>query len=35
MLKMQHFLEGIQRLEEPVSKSTLNFCGGVPIEISP
>jgi len=35
MLKMLHFPEGTQRLEKPVSKSTLNFCGGVPIEISP
>jgi len=32
---MLHFLDGTQRLEESVSKITLNACGGVPIEISP
>lgn len=30
-----HFLEGTQRLEEPVSKTTLNGCPGVPIVMSP
>jgi len=30
-----HVWDGIQRLEELVSKITLNACGGVPIVISP
>ena len=30
-----HFLEGTQRLEEPVSKKMLKSCGGVPIVIGP
>jgi len=29
-----HFDDGIQRFEEPVSNKTVNFYGGVPIEIS-
>ena len=31
MLVNRHFLNSIQRLEEPVSKIILKFCGGVPI----
>lgn len=30
-----HFLDGTHKLEEPVSKTTLNFCGGDPIDMAP
>ena len=30
-----HFLEGTHRLEDPVSNTTLNSCGGVPIPMVP
>jgi len=30
-----HFLDGIQRFAEPVSNTTLNSCGGVPMVITP
>ena len=29
----EHCDDGTQRLEEPVSSTTLNSCGGVPIAI--
>lgn len=29
-----HSIEGTQRLEDPVSRMTLKFCGGVPRETS-
>ena len=35
MLNVAHDLEGTHRLEEPVSKRTLKFCAGVPIEMGP
>lgn len=31
---LRQSLDGTQRLELPVSRTTLNFWGGVPIEIS-
>ena len=31
----EHFELGTQRLEEPVSKITLKFWGGVPIDTGP
>lgn len=30
-----HFLEGIHKLDDPVSKMTLNNWGGLPILIGP
>lgn len=30
-----HCLDGTHKLEEPVSKTTLNDCGGVPMLIGP
>ena len=35
MLVKWHFLLGTHRLLEPVSKTTLKDCGGVPMEIGP
>ena len=35
MLKPRHRADGTHRLEEPVSKITVNGCGGVPSEMSP
>ena len=34
-VELVHEEEGIQRSEEPVSKSMRNFCAGVPMEIVP
>ena len=34
-LVIAHFLDGTHKLDEPVSNTTLNFWGGVPIEIGP
>ena len=34
-VELVHEEEGIQRSEEPVSKSMRNLCAGVPIEIVP
>ena len=34
-VELVHDEEGIQRSEEPVSKSMRNFCAGVPMEIVP
>lgn len=31
----EHLLDGIHKLDEPVSNMTLKFCGGVPTVISP
>lgn len=35
MLVYLHCFDGTHKLEEPVSKTTLKLCGGVPIEITP
>ena len=35
ILRNEHFDDGTHKLDEPVSKRTLNSCGGVPIEIFP
>ena len=35
MLVKWHFLLGTQRLLDPVSNTTLNDCGGVPMVIGP
>lgn len=35
MVQLVHDDEGTQRSDEPVSKSIVKFCGGVPMEIVP
>lgn len=35
MSSILHLAEGTHRLEEPVSKTTVKHCGGVPMPISP
>ena len=35
MLLHEQLLDGTHRFDEPVSKTTSNCCGGVPIEIGP
>jgi hypothetical protein len=35
MLVSLHFLDGIHKFDEPVSKTTLKDCGGVPMVITP
>eukprot|EP00965_Chrysotila_dentata_P137473 4547051-Pleurochrysis_carterae.AAC.1 len=35
MLSSPHDLEGTHRLDEPVSKTTLKTCGGVPMLTGP
>lgn len=30
-----HFFDGTHKLDDPVSKTTLNFWGGVPMPITP
>lgn len=33
--ELVQYTEGTQRLEEPVSKMTVKFCGGEPMEMVP
>ena len=33
--RREQCLEGTQRLEDPVSNTTSNFCGGVPMVMGP